>query len=120
VAPEPDWDDPRYGKGQLIAMQMYKERGIEVSFYKDDGSSNLWVFYNIGCAAGEIHSIVSHDKFKQYIDYHKDRLNEKGENISDYEVDLELSVVIFHGLEKKSYLYFKSNVVDDFIHRRER
>ena len=115
VAPEPDWNHPRYGEGQKIALEMYKERGIEVEFYKEDGNSNLWAFYEIGCGGGKIHSIVSADKFKQYVEYHQSKLNEKGADISGYEIDFKLSVIKFSDLEKTHYLYFGKHGVDDFI-----
>lgn len=118
VAPEPDWSHPRYGEGQKIAMEMYKEKGIEVEFYKDDGESNLWVFYKINCGGGEIYSIVSSDKFNQYVEYHKDRLNEKGAKIDKYEIDFELNVIRFLDSEKTHYLYFGNYGVDDFIYTR--
>jgi len=98
VAPEPDWDHPRYGEGQKIALEMYKEKGIEVDFYKDDGESNLWVFYKIDCGGGEISSIVSADKFKQYVEYHQSKLIERGNDISGYEIDFELNAIKFLGL----------------------
>jgi dCMP deaminase len=119
VAPEPDWDHPRYGAGQKIAIEMYKEKGIEVEFYKEDDDVNLWVFYNIGCGGGKIHSIVSADKFKQYVDYHLDKLNEEGREISGYEIDFELKVIKFSGLEERHYLYFRNHGVDDFIYTRD-
>jgi len=119
VAPEPDWDHPRYGEGQKIAIEMYKEAGIEVEFYKEDMKSNLWVFYKIGCGGGEIHSIVSADKFKQYVEYHKDKLIENGFDISGYHIDLELNVIKFFGEEKIHYLYFQNKGVDDFIYKRD-
>jgi len=119
VAPEPDWDHPRYGEGQKIAMEMYKERGIEVEFYKEDGESNLWTFYKIGCGGGKIHAIVSADKFKQYVEYHRSKLEGEGYVIDSYEIDFEFKVIKFLGLEERHYLYFANQGVDDFIFNRD-
>lgn len=122
VAPEPDWDDSRYGEGQKIAMEMYKERGIEVSFYKDTEGASLYVFYSISCGGGEIHATVSSDKFMQYIQYYIDKYNDRIDSEDKFElneIDLKLGIVKFSSLEKNHYLSFKNVEVDDFIHKRE-
>ena len=119
VAPEPDWNHERYGEGQEIAMKMYKEAGVKVDFYKEDGKSNLWAFYKIGCGGGKIHAVVSTDKFLQYIEYHQDKLNEDGHEISGHEINVELNVIKFSGLDERHYLYFGNYEVDDFIYNRD-
>lgn len=120
VAPEPDWNHPRYGEGQKIAMEMYKEIGIEVEFYKEDENSNLWIFYEIGCAGGKIHSVVSADNFKKYIEYFLDKLEENGnEMIDGYTIDFELNVIKFKSLKKTHYLYFEKHGTNDFVYKRD-
>jgi len=120
VAPEPDWDHPRYGEGQKIAIEMYKEKGIEVEFYKEDDKLNLWTFYKISCGGGEIYATVTHDNFERYINYHVEKMKENGVDVKSWVIDKEWSSVkIFVGKEKTEYLYFKKQEVDDFIYTRD-
>jgi len=119
VAPEPDWDHPRYGEGQKIAMEMYKEAGVEVDFYEDKSKTNHWVFYKIKCGGGEIHAVVTHDNFERYIKYYVKNLEEDGVDVKSWAIDKEWTVVkIFVGKEETKYLYFKKHEVNDFIFKR--
>lgn len=112
VAPEPDWDHPRYGEGQKIAIEMYEEAGIEVEFYEDTNEDFI-AFWKINCSGGEVHAIVSTDKFKQYVEFYQEKLEADG-----YEIDLELNVIKFLTSEKTHYLYFGNYEVNDFIYKR--
>ena len=118
VAPEPDWDHHRYGEGQKIAVEMYKEAGIEVDFYKNEDLEDLIALYKIDCGGGKIYAIISPDNFKRYIEYHQDTLNEEGHEISGYTIDLEVNSIKFLGKEKNHYLYFGEYELNDFIFNR--
>lgn len=101
---------------------MYKERGIEVSFYKDDENSGIFVFYKLSCGDGEIHATVSSDKFMQYIQYYIDKHNDKIDSEDKFElneIDLKLGIIKFSSSKENHYLSFKNIEVDDFIHKRE-
>jgi len=118
VAPEPDWDHPRYGESQRIAMEMYKEKGIEVTFYNEQ-KDILIAFWEIGCAGGRVHDIVTADKFSSYIDRYKKKKVEQGININRYNVNDKLGVIeFFVGKQEKIYLYYGNYEVNEFIFKR--
>lgn len=120
VAPEPDWDHPRYGEGQRIAMEMYKEKGIEVEFYKDS-PNRLAAFWEIGCGGGKVHDIITEDKIKPYLEHYKQKLKDKGHNITKFTVNDKINVIEFSvgKKEKKllSYGFFEEN---EFIFKRNK
>lgn len=118
VAPEPDWNSERYSESQSHALQMYKEAGVEVEFYKE-GDNNLVVFYEIGCGGGKVHNVISEDKFTSYIDFYKKGLEAKGHDVQKYTINNELNVVeFFVGNKEKKYLYFGKFETNDFIFKR--
>ena len=118
VAPEPDWNAERYSESQSHALQMYKEAGVEVEFYKAD-DNNLMVFYEIGCGGGTIHNVISEDQFISYIDFYKKSLEAKGHDVQKYIINNELNVVeFFVGNKEKLYLYFGKFEANDFIFKR--
>lgn len=93
--------------------------GINLPYKHQEFNSNpiesFIVFYKIDCGGGKIYSIVSSDKFKQYIEHHEDMLNEDGHDISEYTIDLEVKSIKFFGKEKNHYLYFGEYELNDFI-----
>jgi len=118
VAPEPDWNAERYSESQSHALQMYKEAGVEVEFYKTD-DNNLMVFYEIGCGGGTIHNVISEDKFISYIDFYKKSLEAKGHKVQRYMINDKTNVVeFFVGKKEKLYLYFGKFEANDFIFKR--
>jgi dCMP deaminase len=118
VAPEPDWNAERYSESQSHALQMYKEAGVEVEFYKTD-DNNLMVFYEIGCGGGTIHNVISEDQFISYIDFYKKSLEAKGHKVQRYMINDKTNVVeFFVGKKEKLYLYFGKFEANDFIFKR--
>lgn len=120
VTPEPDWNDPRYGEGQKIAMEMYEERGVEVDFYKEKGD-RLMAFWEIGCGGGKVHDIISENHFFAYIDSFKKKMADKGIPVKKYLVNEKMSIIEFHlsGKKKKivNFGYFEEN---EFIFSRKK
>lgn len=118
VAPEPNWEDKRYADSQKAAMNMYKEAGVEVEFYKID-DNNLMVFYEIGCGGGKVYDVISEDKFIPYIDFYKKGLEAKGHKVQRYMINDKVNVVeFFVGKKEKLYLYFGKYEVNEFIFKR--
>lgn len=118
VAPEPKFDDPRWGQGHSISLEMFREVGIEVTFYKMEEES-LIAFWEIGCGGGKVHNIVTEEKFLPYLEYYKKQLEKKGYTVSSYKTndELELTEFIFDN-EKKHYLYHGKYEINDFIFKK--
>jgi dCMP deaminase len=120
VAPEPDWNAERYAETQKHAIQMYKEAGVEVQFYKEPADS-LIVFWKIGCGGGEVFNVISEDKFNVYIDFYKRKLESRGYSVKKYTVNDKIGVIEFDlgkGKEKHLLNYGKYEE-NDFIFKRK-
>jgi dCMP deaminase len=118
VAPEPDWNAERYAETQKHAMQMYKEAGVEVSFYKEP-ADDLIVFWEIGCGGGKVHNVISADKFNSYIDIYKTNMLKRGIKITRHNVNDKVGMIeFFVGKKEKLYLYFGKYEMNDFIFKR--
>lgn len=120
VAPEPDWDHPRYGEGQRIAVEMYKEKGIEVTFYKEKINHHI-AFWEIGCGGGKVHDVITEDKFFDYIQYYINKLSERGLEVKKYNIDNELGLIEFEfdNGSPKHLLSFGEYEINDFIFARK-
>ena len=118
VAPEPDWNAERYAETQRHAMQMYKEAGIQVDFYKEP-ADKLIAFWEIGCGGGKVHDIITEDRFNSYIDIYKTNLKKKGIKITRYNVNDKVGLIeFFVGKKEKLYLYFGKFEANEFIFKR--
>jgi dCMP deaminase len=118
VAPEPDWNHPRYGEGQKIALEMYKEKGIEVTFYKEP-KDTLIAFWEIGCGGGKVHDVITVDRFSSYIDKYKKNKLDQGIKITRHNINDKLGVIeFFVGRKEKLYLHYGNYEVNDFIFKR--
>ena len=119
VAPKPDFNDLRWGEGHTISLEMFKEAGLEVSFYEQE-EDLLVVFWEIGCGGGKVHNIVTEENFYKYIDYYQKKLEKQGFDIVEHKFDGEVDVVEFLVRNEKSkYLYFGKYEVNDFIFKKE-
>lgn len=120
VAPEPDWDHPRYGPGQRAAMEMYEEAGVEVQFYELSDTS-LVAFWEIGCGGGKVHDIITDENFMEYVEMFKHIQEDRGIEIEEYKIDEENSVIeYFVANGKNKYLYFGEFELNNFTHRRDK
>ena len=119
VAPEPDFSDKRWGEGHSISLEMFEEVGIEVSFYEEE-ESKLMVFWEIGCGGGKVYNVITEDRFFNYVEYYKKKLEKQGFEIVKYEVNGEVDVVeFFVENEKSKYIYFGKYELNDFIFKKE-
>lgn len=119
VAPEPDWNAERYAETQRHALQMYKEAGVEVQFYKEESDSELMAFWEIGCGGGKVHGVVSKDKFQQFIDQFKTGLIKSGFDVIATNVVDENKVVEFVSKSgDKKYICYGDYRLNDFIFKR--
>lgn len=119
VAPKPDFSDQRWGQSHSISLEMFKEVGIEVTFYESE-EDKLIAFWEIGCGGGKVHNIVTEEKFLPYIEYYKRQLERKGHTISAYSLNEELEVVEFIlENEKKHYLYHGKYELNDFVFKKQ-
>jgi len=119
VAPKPDFDDPRWGEGHSISLEMFKEVGIEVTFYEEE-NEHLMAFWEINCGGGNVHNVITEEKFYNYLEYYKKKLEKQGFDIVEYKISDEVDVVEFLVRDEKSkYLYFGKYEVNDFIFKKE-
>jgi dCMP deaminase len=119
VAPRPDFDHHRYGEGQKIAMEMYQEAGVEVTFY-EKSRKPLTVFWKIGCGGGKVFEVISDDKFFDYIEHYKKKLTDDGVDVEGHKIDEEHNAIeIILGEGKNHYLYFGDYEVNEFIYKRD-
>lgn len=120
VAPKPDFSDPRWGEGHKISQEMFEESGVEVSFYEEEEDS-LVAFWEIGCGGGKVHHIVTEEKFFDYIEYFKKKLEKKyNTKIGMYNIDDENNCVeFFVGKDEKKYICFGKYEINDFIFKKE-
>ncbi len=118
VAPEPNWDAERYAESQKAAMQMYKEAGVEVQFYTEE-PEQLISFWEIGCGGGKVHGVATEDKFYEYLDFFKKKLDSEGHKVVRYVVNDKINVVEFIlGDKSKKLLCFGKYELNDFIYKR--
>lgn len=119
VAPEPDWNAERYAETQRHAIEMYKEAGVEVQFYKEDSESELIAFWEIGCGGGKVHGVASNDKFQQFIDQFKTSLIKAGFDVLETNIVDENKVVEFVSTNgEKKYICYGNYGLNDFIFKR--
>lgn len=129
VAPKPDFEDPRWGLGHMVSLEMFEESGIEVSFYEKEEDS-LMAFWEVGCGGGKVHNIITDENYYKYIDYYQNKLKKQGFDVTGYDIleDAELYklsvgetgvVEFFVRNEKTKYLYFGKYEVNDFIFNKE-
>ncbi len=119
VAPEPDWNAERYAESQKHAVEMYREAGVEVEFYIEESDSELIAFWEIGCGGGNVHGIVSKDKFIQFIEQFKTNLIKKDFDVFNYNILDKDKVVEFVAQNgEKKYICFGNYSLNDFIFKR--
>ena len=119
VAPKPDFSDQRWGESHSISLEMFKEVGIDVTFYEAE-EDKMIAFWEIGCGGGKVHNIVTEEKFLPYIEYYKKQFEKKGITVLSHSTNDELEVTEFIlENEKKHYLYHGKYEVNDFIFKKQ-